>query len=106
MTRTANRQMEAHCVTRMRIRAPREINGPATGEFPRSYCEDTGIATIPNEQLAYHGVPANSLAIRKPACADLRKPACFRHRTSTCSGEYTRQWVRFPSWLPHLKPTP
>src|SRR5687768_1669129 len=72
ITSAANRQMEALRGTRMRIRAPREINGVATGGFSRSYCDHTAIATKANEQDTYHGHRSESLAKSKCALGDLR----------------------------------
>ena len=50
----ANKQMEALRETRMRIRSPREINGVATGEFSRSYCDHTAYR---NDADRARGIP-------------------------------------------------
>src|SRR5688572_21270816 len=83
--------MEAVRGAPMRIRSPREINGVDTGEFSRSYCDRTAIATTATEQEAYHGGDSESLAIWKCVADDLRFSACSGHRTLTCSEEYTQQ---------------
>src|SRR5687767_3041995 len=99
MTRAANRQMEALRGTRMRIRAPREINGMATGGFSRSYCDHTAIATNAGEQDTYHGLQWKSLAKWKYVVDDLRFSAWFGHRMLTSAEEYTQLEVRFPPLL-------
>src|SRR5687768_3684897 len=105
ITSAANRQMEALRGTRMRIRAPREINGVATVGFSRSYCDHTAIATTAREQLAYHGIRWESLANWKRVAEHLRISASFRHKTLPTSEEYTQARSGRPAWLPHLKPT-
>src|SRR5688500_20324197 len=82
MTSAANRQMEALRGTRMRIRAPREINGVATVGFAPSYCDHTALATRATEQLAPHPLLWESLASSTQQAGDCRGSARCGHNTA------------------------